>query len=480
MYEVEVDKFNTYLSENGLDLSQTNDYFRRLDKKVFVNPAIPEHKEIEDHVCGFVKHFVQKVKELTPGLELKAIKGGSYFSNLRVGKPYEFDFMLEMPTPNIKVKRVKKSVFYDILVDEPQDFKWIKSLYPKRQILYDSFSGRSLFVHEFMECLISLFEQCVDNLQNPWNCIRHGHRLNCPAYEVILIYQGNAILLDLVPCIRFPLSQQDQMPTINQDMYDLVYQIIRKNPESLQHLNCNESDLAKVPPKENIPNIVQQTLYLVFSDELCARLSTSIIEQFVFLATKDESLSVLRLVKYFIQTFHIPVSSYTPPHLDIFSEYGVTFGLSSAIPSRSLTMFFLHRLLSTPFEDYQQTPDQDLLSCQVFSALWAIQYHGLPFLKRRSLTSFFLGVNNDAEQEIQSSAIHDFFHSKNLKTIEHFILKSIKENSFEQMCLASVENHVKCEECWEKNMDLKLQSYNMDVICSYPEKLCYMHKYLKS
>ena len=480
MYKVEIDKFNTYLSENGLNLSQTNDYFRRLDKKVFVNPAIPEHKEVEKHVCGFVEHFLQELHRLAPGLKLEAIKSGSYFSHLRVGKPYEFDFMLEIPTPNVKVRRVENSVFYDVLVDEPQDFMWIEKVCPVSQILYDCSAGQALFVDEFRQCMISLFQQCLGNLDSSWNCIKYGYRSNCPAYEVILIYQDNAILLDLVPCIRFPLFQQEEVPDMNKELYDLVYQIIKKNPESLQHLNCNKSDLTKLPTKENIPNLVQQTLYLVFSDELCARLSTSIIEQFVFLATKDEFLSVLRLVKYFIQTFHIPVTSYMPWHLDRFSEYSITFGLSSAIQSRFLTMFFLKLLLSTPFEGTQQTPDEDLLSCHVFSVLLAIQHQELYLLKDRSLTSIFPGANNDILQVRQSSRIHDLFHAKNMATIVQFILKSINENSMEQMCLASVENHVKCEGCWEEDMDMKLQIYNMDVIHSYPEKLCYMHEYLNS
>ena len=50
---------------------------------------------------------------------------------------------------------------------------------------------------------------------------------------------------------------------------------------------------------------------------------------------------------------------------------------------------------------------------------------------------------------------------------QNIALPSIKENSTDKMCFATVENHVECEEeCWEENMDIRLQCYNKDIIQS--------------
>ena len=73
-----------FLKDKGISASQAdNKFLEDLDEKVWINPELSEHQEVEQFVCGLINKALHKLKEKDINLDLKLIKSGSYYSNHR-------------------------------------------------------------------------------------------------------------------------------------------------------------------------------------------------------------------------------------------------------------------------------------------------------------------------------------------------------------------------------------------------------------
>ena len=315
--------FEQYLGEYGLDITNTNRFLRNLDEKVYVNPALPEHQAVEEHVTQFVKRFTQELENrITPGLAVKSIPSGSYFSKLRVGRPYEFDFMLEIPTEHIKATQMDEFLFYHICEFEvPWAEKHSQNRWP---FCEDDMFEHVLNLEEFMSALESKFYDCINNIEGDFNLKQYAHQENLPAFQVIMMHGNNTILLDMVPCVKFPWAQEEDIPEINEQVLALVQCINKADPRRLQGVGGTNKSLSGPITLETAREIVQESLYLVFNSDInYARLSTSVIERMIFLSLDDDLLAVLRVAKYVLQTFHIPIDSCSRLYYDRQNKVGI-------------------------------------------------------------------------------------------------------------------------------------------------------------
>ena len=67
-----------------------------IEKHISVPYDAEESVQACEHAKGLIQYIVDKSQEIEPTLKMKIIESGSFFSNLRVGLPYEFDFMLDI------------------------------------------------------------------------------------------------------------------------------------------------------------------------------------------------------------------------------------------------------------------------------------------------------------------------------------------------------------------------------------------------
>ena len=76
-----------FLKDKGIAASEEdNTFLEDLDEKVWINPELNEHQEVEQFVCGFINKALQKLQEKNLDFDLKPIKlikSGSYYSNHR-------------------------------------------------------------------------------------------------------------------------------------------------------------------------------------------------------------------------------------------------------------------------------------------------------------------------------------------------------------------------------------------------------------
>lgn len=67
-----------------------------IEKHISVPYDAEESVQAHQHAYELIQYIVDKSQEIEPTLKMKIIESGSFFSNLRVGLPYEFDFMLDI------------------------------------------------------------------------------------------------------------------------------------------------------------------------------------------------------------------------------------------------------------------------------------------------------------------------------------------------------------------------------------------------
>lgn len=158
----------------------------------------------------------------------------------------------------------------------------------------DSGERRSLSVEGVKFLLFDLFRKITttEDCNKKWNIYRYSKNnlSNCPSFQISLFYTETAMLIDVVPCLRFPTDSPKTVLPPLQHSTELLF-------KALMGKEYNKY-IQGLPEK----------LYLVCKSERddLFRLSTSQIERDIYLNYLDKKyLRALKLAKYYFQIFFI-------------------------------------------------------------------------------------------------------------------------------------------------------------------------------
>lgn len=246
-----------------LDSHKINDALEILDKKVFQNPDSRKANFVRETVESFVEVVLINLKRLNPRWDFKMVKSGSFYEGLRVGLPYEFDFMLEFKNINTSSLVIEKglpngyNVYYD---NQDMYFKQSEDFVRKGEASAFSFSSNSQtprssfdFCDEENSGKISYEKQfeilsyylryaLYTDLNKVVTQIMEHRGLKVlvvkqikdfnPNFCVWLELDGVGVMLDLVPCLPFPEQFFGILPELNKcalDLFDRIMPQIKGN-----------------------------------------------------------------------------------------------------------------------------------------------------------------------------------------------------------------------------------------------------------
>ena len=324
---------------------QTNAFLQALDKRIWISNHSDVNRGIYIMVKGFVNDLLKTAKELEPGLMVNVIESGSFFSNLRVGSVYEFDFMLDL-TPMFDKGMGRLSYSVKPVHQESGLLNHIPSSKVLYQVLNEQenlFSDRKSDRPEMIEPwvmqnkMFALFRKAVNVIKEKWTISRYPLERHCsPSFEVSLEVQGVEVSIDLVPCFRFPYheSEPNAIPCLRKDTEHFIESMLENEKHSHKRSSYDRLFLVSNANKGQ---------YFVNAHERFFRISTSLIEKEIFNALDPKILQAIRIVKYLFQTFFTECISYhgplwdtldTPretPHIEDIRSYLSTYVILNSI-----------------------------------------------------------------------------------------------------------------------------------------------------
>ena len=192
--------FSTQIENISINIDNFQDCFSgkadehmldAIEKHISVPYDAEENVQAHQHAYELIQYIVDKSQEIQPTLKMKILESGSFFSNLRVGLPYEFDFMLDIT-----------STFSD--GESDYGYAVEKVLEPDMSNMYRIHANvnsiltnkhKSLDSRDVKKLLFGLFERVVSNLEGntKWRMSHYdtGNKENTssPAFRISLYYK---------------------------------------------------------------------------------------------------------------------------------------------------------------------------------------------------------------------------------------------------------------------------------------------------
>lgn len=312
---------------------ETESFFTRIDNAVSLNPKSPDVNKVEQAVKSYVDLILAAMKRRNPLLDFSVIECGSFYEGLRVGAPYEFDFMLEIN--HFKAVEVVPQTSGQQL--EHMEVKFVTSdsgqSSPHTGCLSELYAQAQLEFVKFRNSLVPAFRECVrrNERHKGLKVLEVSDHYNSPNFKLFLLYEGKkGVMIDLVPCVKFPIKCADKLPEFSESCIDFIHSILPQDIPTERH--------------KALEYIAGQ-LYLVSTDlDRKWRISTSVLEFLIMKYLPHDLKRALRIIKYLCHIHLMYAESYETRYLDL-SETLRLFGYKPFIPSYSLKLLFLHKII---------------------------------------------------------------------------------------------------------------------------------------
>uniref|UniRef100_A0A7M5WVS9 Mab-21-like nucleotidyltransferase domain-containing protein n=1 Tax=Clytia hemisphaerica TaxID=252671 RepID=A0A7M5WVS9_9CNID len=382
----------TCFDDNKHPKTFIEDMVYRLDSYVWRDPdletsqmALSHTKSLIELLFGYVRAnwvYGSYIKD-----DVDLIETGSYFSNLRVGLPFEFDFMFDITdilSPAYEIVQVEDDKERNFISERPElreNIYYCIRLKDDCAFTKCSTIGMLFHVEEFCESLHKAFEDAIKFCKyEGWDIFDWSSPKTSPAFSFSMFYDETGILVDLVPCFRIEATDVYNLPKINSRLNTFFTE--NQWGSSTSHdddkgsaydtqplyLICCDVDFKQSSGFNRYAEIYKGCTF---------RLSLSLFEKHFYRRLDSNISSALRVFKYLFQTFPSTLGDCNgvwdkekntklkkkfdkqakadlKKHKNRIrnNKYGdeqdpmVTFGCKSSIPSYFFTNFFL-KLLST-------------------------------------------------------------------------------------------------------------------------------------
>ena len=358
-----------------------------LDSLAWRSSSLKEVRNVESIVESYVEQILQDMKETNSRWDFRLIKCGSYYEGLRVGHPFEFDYMLEIISPQ------------EAFVLDDQDC----SLNSIRVKMPSNVSDKD-YLETFMVDMIPALRECIRR-RDSFRGLRYlevPDHYNQPNVCLLFALKDAGIMIDLVPCVKFPYSQRHKLPRYVDETLTFLSKVIP---------GAERQELAS--------DFISNNLYLVSTNIHSRwRISTSVVELHVMKNLHEELKKPLRVLKYLCNTHLVHSESFPVRHTD--PNYMLkVFGYKPFIPSYVLKLLFLFHVSRF----YNQT------ECQS-PGMYHNDTTGILQLVIRDLKRFKSFINLPVERchvEINSIIFGDSCQHK-FEFVQYLVFRNISRN----------------------------------------------------
>ena len=270
-----------------------NIFLTKLDAHIWQNKTKKEAQKVESLVKGYMSAILGDLYNTGKYKnEFHLIESGSFYEGLRVGLPYEFDFMLE----------IQEDVEYATL---------------NRELRTETQS-------DIQKKLISDLHQCFRKRKTHKELKLREFRdhYNCPNFWFYMQYKDIGVMVDLVPCLKL---HPCKLPfDLDEDMVTFIHGV--------------------VPSWSSDTSDIFEALYLVPTEIHGQwRLSTSQVELQVMKHLPDNIKQYLRVLKYLCNKYLVHEHGYDSRQIPK-GEMLKLYGLKAFLPSYVLKLLFLDHL----------------------------------------------------------------------------------------------------------------------------------------